>query len=125
MDIIYKKPLKQNSPTILRKAGYIPIRDRKSGKESFVLKIRGDRYPRFHLYVEEEAEERTKWHLHLDNKEHGWGSKRHDADYDSPEVKSETERLIRWMKHFTQAKEDTPPKNDQDKPIGVLAKLFG
>ena len=102
MDIVHNKPLKKNSYTILRDAGYIPIYDRQSGKDSFVLKIHGDRYPRFHLYVEDESASGVKWHVHLDHKEHGWSERRHDTDYDSAEVAEEANRLRRWLQHHTQ-----------------------
>ena len=101
MDIVHNKELKQNSYTILRQAGYIPIRDRQSGKDSYVLKIHGAHYPRFHLYVEQEGKTQTKWHMHFDKKEHGWSERRHDTDYDSREVKDEAARLLRWLGHYS------------------------
>lgn len=103
MDIVHSKPLKNNSYTILREAGYIPIFDRQSGKESYVLKIRGDRYPRFHLYIQEENASGIKWHVHIDQKEHGWSDSRHDTKYDTAEVQDEADRLRRWLNHYTQA----------------------
>jgi hypothetical protein len=101
MDIRYNKPLQKNSTVILRAAGYIPLFDRQSGKESYALKIRGDRYPRFHLYVKEESDSGVWWHVHLDQKEHGWSESRHDTEYDGEEVKKEGERLVRWLAHYT------------------------
>jgi len=102
MDIHHPHPLSKNSYSVLREAGYIPIFDRQSGKESYVLKIRGDRYPRFHLYVQEETSAGVTWHVHMDQKEHGWSDSRHDTQYDTAEVKEEAERLRRWLTHFTQ-----------------------
>lgn len=101
MDIVYDKPLAKNAASILRDAGYIPLFDRLSGKQSFAHKIRGDRYPRFHVYVLEETESRLKLNLHLDNKEHGWGERRHDSKYDGEEVSAEAGRLMRWLAHHT------------------------
>lgn len=102
MDIRYEQPLAKNSYAILREAGYIPLFDRQSGKQSFAFKIRGDRYPRFHVYVQEESDTTLVLHLHLDHKEHGWSeTSRHDADYDGPEVKEEGGRLLRWLAHYT------------------------
>lgn len=103
MDIVYRAPLTQTSYRIMRDAGYIPIHDRKSGKQSYVYKIRGDRYPRFHVYVREETENNLTLHVHLDHKAHGWSeTSRHDADYDSADVAQEAERLKRWLAHHTQ-----------------------
>lgn len=126
MDINYAKPLSETSYNMLRKAGYIPIRDRETGKDSYVFKISGDRYPRFHLYVEAEGATRLKWHLHLDNKKHGWGEKRHDADYDGPDVVEENDRLLRWLAHYTVKEEEKKEDDKGDKSVGgFIAKLFG
>ena len=128
MDIIYKEPLSENSYSILRKAGYIPIRDRESGKESFILKVQGDRYPRFHLYLEEESETSLKWHLHWDKKKHGWSDRRHDTEYGGETVKEEADRLKRWLAHYTVKEESGggDEKKPDDKTIGgFIAKLFG
>lgn len=127
MDINYSQPLSKNSYTILRAAGYVPIRDRKTGKESYVLKLRETHYPRFHLYIEREDKEEIAWHLHFDQKEHGWGEKRHDAQYDGEDVEKEVARLQRWLVHFTaSSKDEDGPKDDKDKSVGgFFAKLFG
>lgn len=101
MDIRYDKPLSKNSYAILREAGYIPLFDRQSGKQSFAFKIRGDRYPRFHVYVQEETDTVLALHVHMDSKAHGWSDSRHDADYDGPEVREEAGRLLRWLAHYT------------------------
>lgn len=100
MDIVYKKPISQTSYQLLRHAGYIPITDRETGKQSYVLKIDDRRYPRFHVYVKEETDNRLQLHLHLDNKQHGWTHSRHDSEYDGEQVMAEATRLIRWIKHF-------------------------
>jgi hypothetical protein len=121
MDIAYDKPLAKNSAALLREAGYMPIFDRLSGKQSFVNKIRGDRYPRFHVYVLEETEGQLKLHLHLDHKEHGWGDRLHDSEYDGPDVKEEAGRLLRWMAHHTQ---HAVAKGDGEKK-GFWANFFG
>lgn len=126
MDIIYTKPLTKNSYNILRAAGYVPVRDRKTGKESYVFKFRGDRYPRFHLYVEEEAVDQIKWHLHLDHKEHGWGERRHDTEYEGEEVEAEGARLQRWLVHFTQSDSSKKEEKKENEGIGgIIAKIFG
>lgn len=101
MNIIYNKELMKTSYQILREAGYIPILDRKSGKQSYVFKIGGAHYPRYHVYVEEETDTLLKLHLHLDNREHGWGQKLHDTEYKGENVDAEAGRLERWLKHFT------------------------
>lgn len=128
MDIVYTKPLTKNSYNILRTAGYVPIREHKSGKESYVFKISGDRYPRLHLYVDSEEDDKIKWHLHLDNKEHGWGDRRHDTEYDGEQVEEEAARLRRWLAHFTKKTSDQPPPEQFKKREAAgnfIAKLLG
>lgn len=122
MDITYNKELTKNSYGLLREAGYLPIHDHKTGKQSYIRRITGDRYPRFHIYVKEETENSIIIHLHLDNREHGFGDSLHNTNYDSENVKAEGERLKRWLLHFTKKESKQPPKK-QDK--GLLSKLFG
>jgi hypothetical protein len=128
MDIVITKPLKKNSYAILRDAGYIPIFDRASGKQSYVFRIKDGRYPRFHVYVQEESDARTKWHMHLDQREHGFGERLHDTDYDGEAVKEEGARLQRWLAHYIQAapapSSKTPSGGKQDRR-GFFSKLFG
>ncbi|MBI4122232.1 MAG: hypothetical protein HY461_02785 [Parcubacteria group bacterium] len=134
MDIIWQKPLSQNAGTMLRQAGYIPLFDRLSGKQSFAFQIGPGHYPRFHVYVEEETEARLKLHLHLDSKEHGWGERRHDSVYDSDEVRAEAARVKRWLEHFagsgqkgggqTRGQAGEAPAGSKEEG-GFWAKFFG
>lgn len=121
MDISHNKPLTKTSYQLLREAGYIPIHDRRTGKQSYVYRLTANRYPRFHVYVEEETDDSLKLHLHLDNREHGWGQRLHDSVYEGEQVEAEAGRLKRWMKHFTV--KEKPKKEAEDK--GFLSRLFG
>ena len=96
--------------------------DRASGKQSYVYRLTTNRYPRFHVYVEEETEDSMKLHLHLDNKQHGWGERRHDSDYDSEQVKAEGARLQRWMLHFTKQEVSSEDKKEEK---SLFSRLFG
>lgn len=133
MDIVISKPLKKNSYAILRDAGYIPIFDRASGKQSFVFRIKDTRYPRFHVYLEEESDSRTKWHLHLDHREHGFGERLHDTEYDGDAVREEGSRLQRWLMHYIDrgpAPKNTAGTNNSSSSAdaerrGFFSKLFG
>ena len=123
MDIAITKPLKKNSYAILREAGYIPIFDRASGKQSYIFRIRGDRYPRFHIYVTEESTAKVAWHLHLDHREHGWGEKLHDTEYNGNAVTEEGNRLRRWLAYFTDTSQPSEPTKPESK--GLFSKWFG
>ena len=122
MDIEWKKELTKNSYGILREAGYIPIQDRKSGKQSYVRKFTSAKYPRFHIYVENEKEDYLKLHLHLDHKAHGWGQRRHDTEYKGEKVSAETARLERWLVHFTDLGDNEESEKDSG---GFFSRLFG
>lgn len=127
MDIHWQKPLKKTSYQLLREAGYIPITDRATGKQSYVFKLTSERYPRFHIYVEGEGDDFLQIHLHLDRRKHGFGERLHDTEYDGETVEKEGERLQRWMQHFTIAEtaaDDSSKSNPKDDK-GFLAKLFG
>ena len=40
----------------MRRCGYGYLRSRSGGKDSFVKRLRGELYPRFHLYIEDDGE---------------------------------------------------------------------
>jgi len=91
--IIEKNKLSLNPEQFLRQAGYAYIRDRRSGQESFVRRLTRDHYPRFHIYINS-FEDKVVFDLHLDQKRPGYqGQKRHNAEYDTPVVGREVERL--------------------------------
>lgn len=78
---------------VLRRAGYTPFRDPRSGDDSYVRRLGTHFYPRFHLYVDEEAGG-LKLNLHLDQKQASYqGYRKHSGEYDGPTVEAEAERL--------------------------------
>jgi hypothetical protein len=126
MDIAYSYELTKTSYQVLREAGYIPITDRKTGKQSYVFKITGNRYPRYHVYVEDERDDFLKLHMHLDHREHGFGERLHDTEYKGEKVEAEGQRLQRWLAHFTVKEEEADSSDQQPKDDrGFLSKLFG
>src|SRR3989338_174639 len=80
---------------LLRKAGYFQIIDHRSGHESYVKRLsQSQHYPRFHLYIEENAGD-YQFNLHLDQKQASYqGQRAHSADYDERLVKEEAEKII-------------------------------
>ncbi len=117
--------LTHSPENVLRTCSYFPIFDRKTQKGSFVRKITGNRYPRFHLYLKEINNELI-FDLHLDQSKNVYtGQKAHNADYESPEVKQELVRI------FQEVKKTIPvPKEKEIKPVeeenhpNWLSKLF-
>jgi hypothetical protein len=80
---------------LLRRAGYAPFRDPRTGKESFVRRLGAGFYPRFHLYVTKDTDETAEWQLHLDQRKPSYaGSRAHAGEYDGPLVEEEKQRIL-------------------------------
>jgi len=91
--LIFKKDLPEGSQNFIRRAGYGFIRDRKTGKESYVRRLGNYHYPRFHVYLEE-TQDKYIIDLHLDQKQASYkGTKAHSGEYEGENVKEEIERL--------------------------------
>lgn len=78
---------------LTRQAGYVYIIDRNNGQVSFVRAIARGLYPRFHLYLEEQADKITL-NLHLDQKKPSYaGVHSHNAEYEGEVVEAEIDRI--------------------------------
>ncbi|MCK4540258.1 hypothetical protein KAU09_03845 [Candidatus Parcubacteria bacterium] len=96
--LVNKKKLKINHAQFMRQAGYGFIIDRRTGNETFARNLGREHYPRFHMYIKED-EEKIKFSLHLDQKKTSYaGAHAHSAEYDSPVVKAEIERLKNMLR---------------------------
>lgn len=83
----------QNGVVVLRRFSYAPYTNRQGG-ESFVRRVGGGEFPRFHLYINSETDTDLICSVHLDQRAPMYkGSTAHGGDYDSPEVASEIRRL--------------------------------
>lgn len=98
----------------LRRAGYFPFRDPKSGEESFVCRLGADFYPRFHLYLAERGDVLT-FSLHLDQKHASYGgSHLHNGEYEGEHIEQEMERIRGWIAHVQESasqERTTPARN--------------
>lgn len=92
--MIIKIPKPSFQPdVILRRAGYSPFTDPKSGEFSYVRRLGTHFYPRFHLYVEEKGGQLVL-NLHLDQKQPSYqGFRKHSGEYDGATIEAESERL--------------------------------
>lgn len=92
MDVEIRKQ-NQIAPVALRRVGYAPYIN-KEGEQSFVRRVHGTSFPRFHLYIKEEDETIVRCSLHLDQKRPSYmGTRAHGGDYDSETVQAEVARL--------------------------------
>lgn len=114
--------------TLLRKAGYAYFIDPVTKEDSYVLRLTGDYYPRFHIYVKETSEEYII-NLHLDQKKPSYeGGPKHAGEYTGATVEREIGRLERWVGFFDKganessaAKTTTPVAiNDPESPFGGI-----
>jgi hypothetical protein len=97
MDIRLDRSLVGNPLEALRRAGYFPFRDPKSGEESFACRLGADFYPRFHLYLKEQNDMVT-FSLHLDQKQASYGgSHMHNGEYDGEVIEKELGRIRGWI----------------------------
>jgi hypothetical protein len=103
MDMRVQQALIGNPLEGLRRSGYVPFRDPKTGSESFVCRLGPDFYPRFHLYLKE-GDGALTLSLHLDQKQasyHGTDHM-HNGEYEGPHITKELERIRGWLLYVTE-----------------------
>ncbi len=107
---IDKNQLQEQPAILLRRAGYAYIRDKRNNQDSFVRRLGGNFYPRFHCYVFEQGGKIT-FNLHLDQRPTRYeGQRAHAGEYDSPVVEEEIERLQKIIEKQTELREITKEK---------------
>jgi len=84
-----------HSRNLLRRAGYA-LHQNRDGEISYVRRIQGADYPRFHVYVNrEEPGTMIEMTLHLDEKKPSYeGFTAHAGQYDGPLIETERDRLL-------------------------------
>lgn len=88
MRFIIEKSL--DSPlNVLRRSGYAFLRkDERTGELSFVKRVSGGDYPRFHVYASQDIKGSVRINLHLDQKKASYeGATAHSGEYESSENK--------------------------------------
>ena len=89
----------------LRRAGYAFLRkDERTGELSFVKRVSGGDYPRFHVYARTSAKGSVEINLHLDQKKASYeGTTAHSGEYESEENKWLTHEAEIIRKEFSQS----------------------
>lgn len=93
MQIFFTKKQAPDPLVFLRRCGYGLLMDRRRGTRSFVRRLHGDLYPRFHVYADEQGD---GWQikLHLDQRAPVYeGVTAHAGEYDGEVVEREAERI--------------------------------
>jgi len=79
----------------IRRCGYGLHRTR-NGEVSYVKRVHGDWYPRFHIYILKEKE-KIVFNLHLDQRQPVYeGATAHAGEYDGEVVETEAERIKKF-----------------------------
>ncbi len=83
MELTFEQ-IKDSPLNILRRLGYSFLRrDGQTGQMSFIRRVGGGDYPRFHIYVQQEPNGRIILTLHLDQKKASYqGSAAHSGEYE-------------------------------------------
>jgi len=85
--------LKMNLKVLMNRLGYHQQYDRRSGKTSYIKRLGGLYYPRFHVYINQ-AVKQISFNVHLDEKKPSYGvGHRHSGQYNSELVKKEVDRI--------------------------------
>ncbi|MFH1291875.1 MAG: hypothetical protein ABIH87_01625 [bacterium] len=93
MQISISKQKIQDIEKFILRCSYGKIFDRQTRKSSFVKRLRGSLYPRFHIHIKE-TQEQYMLNLHLDQRYTRYkGATAHSGDYDGPVVEGEVERI--------------------------------
>lgn len=84
----------KNPRNIMRKAGYKPWRNPKTGQESYIRRTGASFYPRFHVLIKYGADYSVVLDLHFDARRpmHKKGIRSYE-DKESPVVREEAERI--------------------------------
>lgn len=93
MQLFFPKTIFSNPDLAIRRLGYGLLQNRRSGQQSFVRRLGGELYPRFHLYVEESGDQ-WQLNLHLDQRAPVYESvTAHAGEYDGDVVEREAARI--------------------------------
>ncbi|HPV70954.1 MAG TPA: hypothetical protein PKY08_03650 [Candidatus Magasanikbacteria bacterium] len=99
MKIVINQP-NDYARNLLRGCSYAAFTDPRTGQESFVRRLTGDFYPRFHVYAEEN-DKQLVINLHLDQKKPSYGETHaHSGEYDGEIVEQEGRRLQQEIEYL-------------------------
>lgn len=123
MKYTFPGPLSDHARNLMRRVGYGEQRTR-SGQISYVRRVTGERFPRYHAYVEDVVGGGMQVNLHVDQKEASYeGTSAHAGEYEGPLVQREMDRIIQFV-GSTKSTSQTPTTTTPKKKTGFLSKFF-
>ncbi len=91
---IPKDKIRYNTRVMMNRLGYHQHLDRQARQASFIKRLGGLHYPRFHVYLSEDSDA-VNFNIHLDEKKPSYGSTpRHSGQYEGDLVEQEAQRII-------------------------------
>ena len=126
MKKFFPGPISDNARNILRRLGYGEQRTH-SGQISYVKRVTGERFPRYHAYVED-LNGGLQVNLHVDQKEASYeGTSAHAGEYEGPLVDREMGRIAEFVSQLRDG--SLAPPTDSNTPTekkkGFWRTLFG
>ncbi len=93
MKMLFHGVFQMTPRDLLRRATYGESRDPNTGEISYMKRIGGALYPRFHVYIET-LSDGFAVNIHLDQKQPSYGGgSAHNGEYDGDTVEREAERI--------------------------------
>ncbi|MEK7615398.1 MAG: hypothetical protein AAB431_03375 [Patescibacteria group bacterium] len=115
-------PLPDHARNLLRRTGYAEQRTR-SGQISYTKRVTGERFPRYHAYVED-LNGGVQINLHVDQKEASYeGSSAHSGDYEGRVVEEEMARIVRFIHSLKEPSHSQTPSPEKKK-TNFISKFF-
>jgi hypothetical protein len=100
MKLTYPDRFLDNEQVLMRRCGYFPIFDRRTGHSSFIRELSSVSYPRFHVYLSK-ADNKFIISLHLDQKKPSYGGyKAHSGEADGQVVENEANRINKILNNL-------------------------
>lgn len=126
MKKFFAGPLSDNARNLLRRLGYGEQRTR-AGQISYVKRVAGERFPRYHAYVED-RNGGIQVNLHVDQKEASYeGTSAHAGEYEGPVVEREMKRIAEFVVGLKSVDSAPAPNStpSTEKKKGFWGILFG
>lgn len=103
-----------NARNIMRRLGYGEQTTR-AGQISYTKRITGERFPRYHGYVED-TNGGLQVNLHVDQKGASYeGTSAHGGEYEGPLVEREMSRIKEFIHHLNSTPPTPPPSTTVSK----------
>lgn len=125
MKIFLPFEFNENLRIFMRRSGYAEFNDPNTGKTSYTKRLAGDYYPRFHVYVNQNKDNKQFLDLHLDQKKASYaGSRAHSGEYEGGRVEEEGKRLEGLIKNQMDNQGQKTEIRDKKSEGGFFANLF-